>query len=234
MLVPSAPRRARTSQLPPGFWPVMVGSIALVSLLATAGCRRKPSPQETAQASQAESVADRRAALEYLKKDGQIDWRKRVDAASKAIDEAKSNRRWGRSEQALEQALEAAKLLPPASKDFDSAASPRQPRAGAGDAEGANRGSGQPQGGSQTGGDGEESGQTPERAGVTSDPEGDLEGNSEPSRSGGDSVDSGLPVSNAEVEELRQSLHALLESLESSTGNSRRNLNFDRDAIEIR
>jgi hypothetical protein len=92
---------------------ILLGCVVIIG-----GCRR-PSQEETAQTRQAQARADKESTLEYLKENGEVDWRKRVDAASQELDEAESLRRWGRSEESLEHALQAARLMPPPSKDFD-------------------------------------------------------------------------------------------------------------------
>jgi hypothetical protein len=174
-------------------------TILLGCVVIICGCRR-PSQEETAQTRQAQARADQEAALEYLTENGEVDWRKRVDAASQELDEAESLRRWGQSEESLEHALQAARLMPPPSKDFDAPAL-------------------------EMNGDGVQSGQS--RNGQM--PE---EGESpEPDES---VAEGGGPVSDDEVQQLRNSLESLLESLDGKTGRGSSDLSFERDAIEIR
>jgi hypothetical protein len=176
-------------------------TILLGSMVIICGCRRQSASEESEQTQQARARADREALLEYLKKDGQVDWRKRIDAASQALDEAKSDRRWGRSDKALEHALQAAQLLPPPGKDFDAPSS-------------------------QSGGQGERSANA--NAGEESPETGELPAGDELLAEQGDSV------SSEEVQQLRESLESLLESLDGKAGRAKSGLSFQRDAIEIR
>jgi hypothetical protein len=191
----------------------MITAVLGCTVLAC-GCR-KPE-EESPQARQARAIADRKKALEYLKEDGEVDWRKRVDAASEALAEAKSDRRWGRNEQALEHALAAAQLMPPQSKDFDSPMPSSSPASAANSTVAADSAD------SDAGAEEDEKGS-----------DGDMPadgGAAEDELLAGD----GDSVSNDEVQQLRESLEALLESLDGKTGRVRSDLSFERDAIEIR
>ncbi|MFK8113022.1 MAG: hypothetical protein AB8B91_12520 [Rubripirellula sp.] len=166
-------------------------------------------------------MADRKAAAEFLEEDGQMDWRKRVDAAFEALEQAKSDRRWGRNESALENALKAAQLMPPASKDFDTPPSP------AGSSNEKRDGNSKEMTGSEQRGD------------VKTDARlADESGSEDTATQTGEDANSELQVSNAEVVELRGTLEDLLESLDGKagrgSGRSRSGLSFETDAIEIR
>lgn len=196
-----------------------IRAIACLStiLCALVGCQRQS--KESPETQQARAMADRKEALKFLNEDGEVDWRMRVDAAAKELDQAKSDRRWGRSESALEHALEAAQLLPPTSKQFDPPPSPA-PSADAGDKD---DGDAEPSGGDQ-----------PELADEQNDA--GSEGSSESQSVENEGEES---VTDAEVQQLRESLDSLLESLDgkvgtAKSGSGRSGLSFERDAIEIR
>lgn len=181
-------------------------TILLGSTVTIGGCRRPRSPEQSQETRQARAQADREAALEYLKEDGRIDWRKRIDAASGEIDEAKSHRRWGRREKALEHALRAAQLLPPPSKDFDVASANSS---GYGD-------------------------QDLDPSELDPSDQGDLAGDAALPTSEEAPSGRGDPISNAEVQRLRESIQSLLKSLDGKAGRGGSGLSFERDAIEIR
>ena len=91
----------------------------LCLMVLSGGCLPK-SKKETEESRLEEQMAEREKQLTFMKKNCDVDWRKRVEAASEALAQAKSDSRWGRKDEALKNALEAAKLMPPPSKDFDS------------------------------------------------------------------------------------------------------------------
>ncbi len=94
--------------------------VVICCLLVCCGCFRPPaSSPASAQKRQAQAIADREEELAFRDESGEMDWRSRVDAAKELLEQAQSNRRWGQSQAALEQALDAARLMPPPGKDFD-------------------------------------------------------------------------------------------------------------------
>ncbi|MCS7465249.1 hypothetical protein NZK35_01015 [Stieleria sp. ICT_E10.1] len=95
-------------------------SLIVCMLLICGGCFPPPaSSPASAQKRQAQAIADREEELAFRDESGEMNWRSRVDAAKELLEQAQSNRRWGQSQAALEQALDAARLMPPPGKDFD-------------------------------------------------------------------------------------------------------------------
>ena len=268
---------------------VMITLLCLTTI--TCGCRRK-SKKETEKSRIEEQMEEREKQLTFMKKNGEVDWRKRVEAASEALAQAKSDSRWGRKDAALKNALEAAKLMPPPSKDFDAPSRPpRNPPGGsapdgkadqasssgskqstnAGSVSGGNAGErssggndsdknasvsgGEAKGGasaegsnvSASSGDGSDdldsamsrqrgaelngSGSGAKHSGDTNSGDTRDEGSGD---NGDEDADSGPKVTNAEVDELRSALEALLKALDGKAGKSKSGLSFERDAIEIR
>lgn len=115
--------RTEPTVLGPNWAKTTLGAVLALVILST-GCK-KPDEEEKdpVKRREAQLFAQREAAKTYLKNDGSVDWQKRVKAANEELEKAESDRRWGRHEQALEHALEAARLMPPNSKDFDAASS---------------------------------------------------------------------------------------------------------------
>ena len=222
----------------------------------TFGCRPK-SKKEAEKSRLEEQMAEREKQLTFMKKNGEVDWRKRVEAASKALAQAKSDSRWGRKDAALENALEAAKLMPPPSKDFDSSSSARRSQPSGGMPNGENtaqpsgnadaRSSQQPNGGAKgdfAGGSGKKTTVGKNSENVTNGSGNTSKGKSGAGgsgvngnggdRSSGQVTNASGQVTNAEVEELRQSLESLLKALDGKAGKSKSGLSFERDAIEVR
>ena len=184
-----------------------------MSLILQGGCFPPPhvssrSSSSSARTRHAEAMAEKQAELEYVDDEGNVDWRRRIDAAKKILEEARSDRRWGRSEKALEKALDVARLMPPASKDFDLES----------ELHGGDFGSNAKQ--TSEGGNQNEKGASGKGQGV---------GGGRKSEDGGKDEKA---VTNAEVEEMRESLEELLESLDRSGGNGA-NLSLERNLIEI-
>ena len=105
--------------------PNLIATIMLVAassaLLVTSGCRRPvstTSKTSSTQTRQASADADRKEELKFQDEQGNTDWRGRIEAAKESLEQAKSDKRWGKREAALEHALDAARLMPPPGKDF--------------------------------------------------------------------------------------------------------------------
>ncbi|WP_182866789.1 hypothetical protein [Stieleria mannarensis] len=183
---------------------MMKSTFTLATLLVCGGCFPPPaSSPASAQKRQAQAIADREQELQFRDESGNMDWRKRVDAAKKLLDQAQSNRRWGQSQAALDQALDAARLMPPPSKDFDLEAELAGLEKDSADAS------------------------------VESDVPGSSGGTADPTGGETDAAESGGGVTNAEVRQIRKELEALLERLEGSTGRTNAELSLERDLIEI-
>lgn len=183
----------------------------LFVLLLTSGCFRTPAQRRaSAEKRQAQAIADREEELQFRDESGNMDWRARVDAAQKVLEQAQSSRRWGQSQTALDQALDAARLMPPPGKDFDLQTKLEELQ---GDSGGAAGDTATDAAGGGTAGTGETGGAGAEAA---------EEGSSPKNR-----------VTNAEVRRMRKALEELLQDLEGSTGRTNAELSLERDLIEI-
>lgn len=98
---------------------VAVFLLVIFSLAISSCIAPSRSSSASAQTRQAEAVADREEELQYRDESGQMDWRARIDAAKETLEQAQSTERWGQPGEALEQALDAARMMPPPGKDFD-------------------------------------------------------------------------------------------------------------------
>ncbi|MCA9139514.1 MAG: hypothetical protein KDB00_22225 [Planctomycetales bacterium] len=100
----------------------VVAAVFLLALfaLAISSCTAPGrSSSASAQKRQAQAIADREEELRYRDENGEMDWRARLDAAKEVLEQAQSNENWGKTGDALEQALDVARLMPPPSVDFD-------------------------------------------------------------------------------------------------------------------
>lgn len=185
--------------------------LLLLCIPGCKGCFRSPNSSASAQQRQAAANADREEELSFRDQSGKMNWRQRIDAAQKALEDADSKRRWGQQQAALERALDAARLMPPPGKDFDLQASLAASLA-ASALESADPDATQPgSAGSKAGG-----GEAESDAGT-----------------GDEAGGQGNAVTNAEVRQMRQSLEALFEKLDGGGGGSNSELRLDRDLIEI-
>ncbi len=253
--------RTEPTVLGPNWAKTTLGAVLALVILST-GCK-KPDEEEKdpVKRREAQLFAQREAAKTYLKNDGSVDWQKRVKAANEELEKAESDRRWGRHEQALEHALEAARLMPPNSKDFDDAKSEAATSEGGSDGSGSGseqptKGNAQPGGKDQPGGKGNQSsneqgasgglqggGNSNEKGGGRAgQPAGGGRSPSGGTASAGDSTGGSTTngggseggVTNEEVAQLRAQLDAMLQSLDGKAGSAGANLNMVEDAIEIR